>query len=82
MSGLRDIYGLACPACGNQSWLIVELVTLADLTSEGTEPFGDQYWGDASACRCPSCNHHATVADFAADDEPVSNDNHCSRKDD
>lgn len=80
---LRDTYGLACPGCGNDTRLIVEISTLAMLTDDGTEVFGEQYWGDASVCRCPICHHHARVADFAIDEpDPVSNDHHCHRKDD
>ena len=55
MSGLRHTYGLACPRCGNDQSLIVELFTLAILTDDGTEVFGDQTWGDASSCRCRPC---------------------------
>lgn len=63
---LRTIYDLACPRCANDQRLIVEISTLAHLSAEGTEPFGDQYWGPSSACRCPQCDYHATVTAFAA----------------
>lgn len=65
---LRITYDLVCPRCVNDQRLIVEISTLAHLSTEGTEPFGDQYWGPSSACRCPQCDYHATVADFAAAD--------------
>ena len=65
---LRTIYDLVCPRCANDQRLIVEISTLAHLSAEGTEPFGDQYWGQSSACRCPQCDYHATVAAFAAAD--------------
>lgn len=81
---LRDTYGLACPRCGNNERLVIEIVTMADLTADGTEPFGDHAWGDGSCCRCPCCTHHATLAGFRIGDGalPDAQDNDCHRKDD
>ena len=65
---LRTTYDLVCPRCADDRRLIVEISTLAHLSAEGTEPFGDQYWGPSSVCRCPQCDYHATIASFAAAD--------------
>jgi len=38
---VREEWGVACTVCVSDECLQVELSTLADLTPDGTEPFGD-----------------------------------------
>ena len=66
MDDLRDTYQMACPKCGQDDELIVEITCQAVLTAEGTEPFGDHEWDDDSFCRCRACKHIGTVAEFTA----------------
>ena len=67
---VRDEWGMACPNCGCDDRLHVQLTTMADLTPDGTEPFGDQEWDDTSFMRCASCSHAGRVTDFYVEDAP------------
>lgn len=58
------LQGLACPKCGNYHRLIIEVASLASITDQGTDVFGDIQWYDSSYCECPDCWHRGTVADF------------------
>ncbi len=68
MSTVREIWGLACPKCGSDERLQVELTTMADLTPDGTEPFGDQLWDGKSYTRCDACGHDGKLARFRCDE--------------
>lgn len=70
METLLDIFGLACPRCGNDEALHIAITCLATVTADGSEPFGDHEWDDVSVCVCPACQHVATVADFTKAPEP------------
>ena len=61
---VREEWGLACPKCGSDDHLQVQLTTMADLTSYGTEPFGDHTWNENSHMRCFACGHNGKVAGF------------------
>ena len=65
---VRDEWGIACPNCGCDDRLQVQLTTMADLTPDGTEPFGDQEWDDTSFMRCASCGTSRRVTDFYVED--------------
>jgi hypothetical protein len=65
---VRDEWGIACPNCGCDDRLQVQLTTMANLTPDGTEPFGDQEWDDTSFMRCASCSHSGRVTDFYVED--------------
>ncbi len=69
-SSVREAYGLACPACGDDTdirvWAQIEL----KLHPDGTEDLGgDQFWDNASPAECGRCGHSASVAAFDADDD-------------
>jgi hypothetical protein len=66
---LRDVFELGCPACGQANELIILITSLSRVTPDGSEPYGDHEWHDASYCRCPECGHDGAVADFS---QPVS----------
>ena len=61
---VRDEWQLACPKCGSDERLQVSLRSMADVTPDGTEPFGDHEWDNASFMRCAACGHAATVSNF------------------
>ena len=61
---VRSEYKLACPQCGQADTLCIEISCSAALTIDGTEPCGDHYWDDDSACCCDACNHHGRVGAF------------------
>ena len=62
---LRDVFELGCPACGQADHLQIVIMTLARLTSYGSDPEDEHEWDDGSYCRCPECGHDGIVADFA-----------------
>jgi predicted nucleic-acid-binding Zn-ribbon protein len=68
---VRSLYNLTCPACGSDEFLQVMIETWADLSTEGTEPFGDHEWNEYSSCRCVNCGFDSAVEKFRA----TSNDN-------
>ena len=49
MTNLRDDYDLACPSCGQADELIIDIKTLARVTSDGSEPEGDHEWDNDSS---------------------------------
>lgn len=61
---LRDVFELGCPACGQADHLQIVIMTLARLTSYGSDPEDEHEWDDGSYCRCPECGHDGIVADF------------------
>jgi len=61
---VRDEWNLECPSCHSDERLQVALTTMADLTPEGTDPWGDHEWDDKSFMRCAGCGHCGCVADF------------------
>jgi len=61
---VRDTFGMACPSCGSDAHLQLNITVWANLSADGTEPFGDHHWDDASLCRCHACAHSGNVAAF------------------
>jgi len=68
MNTVRAIFELACPSCGTDECLQVELTTMSTLSADGTEPFGDHYWDGDSHMRCANCGHRGIVTDFELDE--------------
>lgn len=61
---VKSIFNMACPACGSDEDLLVDITTLAYLSADGTEATGGHDWDDDSACRCSACDHTGQVKDF------------------
>lgn len=61
---VRHIFNMACPACGSDEDLLVDITTLAYLTADGTEATGEHDWDDESGCRCSACDHTGKAKDF------------------
>ena len=70
MSNNNCLQGLACPNCGNHQRLVIEATSLASVTDEGTDMFGDVQWYDTSYCECPDCWHRGCVKDFTTNPQP------------
>ena len=68
MSTVRDEYNLVCSGCGSDEHLAVELTTMAKLTLDGTDPFGDHEWDHNSYMRCANCGNDGTVCSFYVDE--------------
>jgi hypothetical protein len=71
MTSVREIHQLACPGCGSDESLQVQITTMADLSADGTEPTGDHEWQDGSFIRCRACHQTGTVKDFTVKDFTV-----------
>ena len=75
MTNSNCLGGLACPRCGNDSRFTIEVRTLAHVTDDGAETFGDMHWDANSFVECLECHHQATLAAFQAADAPTSTTN-------
>lgn len=65
MSTVRELFGLACPNCGSDEHLCVVIKTLASLSPDGTDPFGDHEWDHESPCLWRECDFAGNVRQFA-----------------
>ena len=54
----------ACPQCGNDSALKIAVKTLAHVTDDGAETFGDLEWDDRSFAACPACGREGKLGEF------------------
>ena len=64
MTNTNCLEGIACPKCGNDFRIFIEAKTLAVVTDDGAETFGDMEWDDDSYAECPECQHHGTLGEF------------------
>lgn len=64
MTNINCLEGIACRQCGNDSRINIAVKTLAVVTDQGAETFGDMDWGEDSYAECPECHHRSTVAGF------------------
>ena len=64
MTNTYCLEGIACPECGNDSRLYIEVKTLAVVSDDGAETFGDMEWGAGSYAECPECRHSGKLAAF------------------
>lgn len=67
MSTVRETFGLACPRCGYDTALNIQIFCMARVTSQGSEPFDDHEWDDGSFCLCPDCGCTGDVSEFRID---------------
>ena len=58
------LQGVACPKCGYETQFLIETITMALMTDDGTEETYDTQWNDDSYCECKKCNHSAAVKEF------------------
>jgi len=64
MTNHNCLEGIACPRCGNDERVIIAVETLATVTDDGAETFGDMEWDDDSFTRCPECDYWGRLAKF------------------
>lgn len=64
MTNTNCLENIACPRCGNDSRIIVEVITLAEVTDDGAEMFGDMEWDDGNYAECPECRYRGTIGEF------------------
>jgi ribosomal protein S27AE len=64
MTNTNCLQGIECPKCGNDSKFIIAVGTLAEVTDDGAETFGNLEWDDASFTECPDCGQCGVLAEF------------------
>jgi hypothetical protein len=64
MTNINCLEGIACPDCGNDSRLYIEVTTLAVVTDDGAETYGDMEWSADSHAECPECRRSGRLAAF------------------
>jgi DNA-directed RNA polymerase subunit RPC12/RpoP len=67
MTNNNCLVGIACPQCGNDAMIYIEAKTLAVVTDDGAETFGDMEWDGDSYAECPDCEHRGTLGEFRID---------------
>ena len=58
---VKDTWDIACPECGRDDQMNIELQVTARLTPDGTETFGDHEWSSESDCWCAACNWQGQI---------------------
>jgi hypothetical protein len=65
MSNNNVLAGMACPKCGSEEPISIEITMMVQYWDDGSDDYqGDMCWADTSYCQCDECYHHGTVADF------------------
>ena len=64
MTNSNCLQGIACPQCGNDAMISIEVWTLAVVTDDGAETYGDMQWNSDSYAECPDCEHCGTLGEF------------------
>jgi hypothetical protein len=65
MTNSNCLEGIACPKCGNDSRITIAVYTLAEVTDDGAETFGDMEWDGDSHAWCPDCAYDGTLNAFS-----------------
>jgi hypothetical protein len=67
MTTVREIFGIACPQCGSDADLKIEITTWVDVSPDGTidNGYADHEWDDRSRCFCSACGLSGLVSLFA-----------------
>jgi len=66
MVNTNCLQNIKCPACGNDELFRIAAKTIAIVTDDGVEDYGDMEWGDDSYAECAQCHRHGTLKDFEA----------------
>jgi hypothetical protein len=64
MPNTNCLEGIRCPQCENDSLFHITCTTLAAVTDDGAETFGDMEWDEYSPISCPECRHRGSVSEF------------------
>jgi hypothetical protein len=64
MTNTNCLENTKCPECDNADRLFIESKTLAVVTDDGAETFGDMEWDDDSYAECPECRHSGKLREF------------------
>jgi hypothetical protein len=64
MTNTNCLEGIACPKCGNDSRMYIGVYTLAEVTDDGAETFGDMEWDSDSYAKCTHCAYDGKLKAF------------------
>jgi hypothetical protein len=69
MINVNCLEGIACPRCGNDSKIVIAVSSLAEVTDDGGETFGDMEWDGDSYTKCPKCGCQGKLREFRLPDD-------------
>jgi hypothetical protein len=64
MTNTNCLENIKCPNCGNEESFRIAAKTIATVTNDGTEDYGDLEWDDDSYAECTECHRHGILKDF------------------
>jgi hypothetical protein len=64
MTNDNCLEGIKCPQCGNEDRFFISCTTLAVVTDEGAQAYGDMEWGDESSAVCSEFQKTGPLRDF------------------
>jgi hypothetical protein len=64
MTNTNCLENIKCPVCGNEDSFRIAAKTIATVTADGTEDYGDMEWDDDSYAECTRCHRDGTLRDF------------------
>lgn len=80
MTNTNCLANIKCPACGNEDKFRIAAHTIATVTDDGTEDYGDIEWDDGSYAECTECLKAGKLRDFQVDVDAQGNCRHCGRE--
>lgn len=67
MPNTNCLEGNACPECGNEYKFRIAARTIAIVTDDGVEDYGDMEWDEASFTQCSKCFWQGRLKEFWAE---------------
>jgi hypothetical protein len=67
MTNTNCLENIKCPACGNEDRFRIAAKTIAIVTDDGVEDYGDMEWDDDSYAECTECLKAGKLRDFQRD---------------
>ena len=67
MANTNCLEGLQCPRCGHEDDFAIGCYTIATVTDDGIDEYGDMEWNDDSPIWCGSrdgCDPSGTIKEF------------------
>ena len=69
MATVREEWGMACPSCGRDDRLRIEMTRWGTLLPDGTAPDACHEWDRGNAAECQSCGWTGAVRDLDIEQE-------------
>jgi len=64
MTNINTLENITCPDCGNEESFRIGTQTLATVTDDGVEDYGDMEWDHDSYAECTQCGKSGVLSDF------------------